>query len=119
MAISMGQALIDLDHLDKYIAGDDALRDEILSIFEDQVDSLLEGFAVDLSDDDWQSIAHKMKGASRGIGAWSVGDLCEKAEDMIGDNPEKLSERETLLTQVRSELIATTEEARRIRDRVN
>ncbi|MCB2096470.1 MAG: Hpt domain-containing protein [Parvularculaceae bacterium] len=71
---------IDLDHLNQYIAGDSALLDEIMTIFIEQAEQL-SGALSQLPDDEaWHSAAHKLKGASRGVGAWKLGDLAETAE---------------------------------------
>ncbi len=109
-------ALIDLDHLNVYIAGDEALRDEILTIFEEQAERWSEQFDPGQTDEGWRNTAHALKGASRGIGAWEVGDLCEEAEELIGQNPGKLERRVALLMSIRAKLDATVAEVRRLRD---
>jgi hypothetical protein len=75
---------IDLEHLDKYVFGDRALLDEILSIFIDQVSILVERMNVEAEDVDWREAAHTLKGASRGVGAFRLGDLAAEAECMVG-----------------------------------
>lgn len=75
---------IDLEHLDKYVFGDRALLDEILSIFIDQASVLVERMNVEAEDNDWREAAHKLKGASRGVGAFRLGDLAAEAEQMTG-----------------------------------
>jgi hypothetical protein len=80
----MSEQAIDIAHLDRYVAGDSALRDEVLAIFEGQVERCLRLLDPDGPNEDWRSISHALKGASRGIGAWDVGLLCEKAEKMTG-----------------------------------
>jgi len=109
-------ALIDLDHLEIYIADDEALRDEILTIFEEQAERWLGVLDPQQTDDGWMNAAHGLKGAARGIGAWEVGDLCEEAEGIIGQNPGKTEQRAALLMSLRSTLNATVDEARRLRD---
>ncbi|NNE41368.1 MAG: Hpt domain-containing protein [Marinicaulis sp.] len=107
---------IDLAHLDKYVAGDVALRDEILTIFVDQVEFLLEQFNIDQSDEDWRNTAHALKGASRGVGAWALGDLAEEVEGLIEDAPGKLEKRAGLLVSIRSLAEEIAKEAISIRD---
>ena len=107
--------LIDCDHLEKYVVGDSALRDEILSIFVDQAQMLIEKFSVDQTDEGWRSTAHTLKGAARGVGAWDVGALCEEAEALIGDIPGKGETRSALLVTIRSKVSATIEEASTLR----
>ncbi|MEM9494580.1 MAG: Hpt domain-containing protein [Pseudomonadota bacterium] len=111
-----GAALIDLDHLNMYIADDTALRDEILAIFEEQAEKWADLFDPEQPDETWRNSAHGLKGASRGIGAWDVGNLCERAEKMIGEAPEKFEERAALLVELRQKLGETVAEARRLRD---
>ncbi len=77
---------IDVDHLDRYVAGDRALRDEILAIFEEQAAMWTRMLDPRAEDTAWRDAAHALKGASRGVGAWEVGDLCANAEKLIGDD---------------------------------
>lgn len=110
-------SLIDLDHLEKYVAGDDELRDEILTIFEKQVDKWLRLLDPHQADEEWIDAAHALKGASRGIGAWTVGDLCEKAETLVGPDHRDPAAREALLNTLRGYLSALVGEVRHLRER--
>ena len=110
------QGPIDLVHLEKYVVGDDALRDEILSIFDDQAALLSDQFDVDQTDEGWRNTAHALKGASRGIGAWALGDLCEQAEELIGQTAGKTEKRAAILVSMRRQITEIVEEARRLRD---
>lgn len=92
---------IDLDHLEKYVTGDIALRDEILSIFIDQVTLLLEQFDVNSDDDAWENTAHSLKGAARGVGAFELGNLGEEAEKYIKKYPEKNAARAEVLSSIK------------------
>lgn len=94
-------SMIDFGHLEKYVSGDDALRDEILGIFAEQVKHLLDQFDVFQPDEDWSNTAHTLKGASRGVGAWALGQLCEDAEKLVGPAPAKREARATLLVSLR------------------
>lgn len=78
------QTAIDLVHLEKYVAGDDALRDEILSMFAERAVSLNEDLKTSQTDDERKMTLHTLKGGARGVGAWALGDLCEKAEKLSG-----------------------------------
>ncbi len=109
-------ALIDWDHLEKYVVGDDALRDEILTIFVEQANKLLAQFDAAQTDEGWKTTAHTLKGASRGVGAWDLGMLCEEAEDMIGTIPGKRESRSALLISIRQKLNETVNEAIQLRD---
>lgn len=107
---------IDLDHLEKYVAGDSALRDEILCIFSDQVELLGGQLDIGQSDEGWRNTAHALKGAARGVGAWLVGDLCEKAEALIGQIAGKAEKRAALLVSLRHQLAKAVAEAARLRE---
>ena len=109
-------AIIDLDHLEKYVAGDSALRDEILAIFHEQADLLSGQFSIDQSDEGWRNTAHTMKGAARGVGAWGLGDLCDQAEELIGSIPGKSEKRAALLVSIRRQISKTIGEVKRLRD---
>lgn len=107
-------ALIDLDHLDRYVGGDRLLRDEILGIFEEQAAScarLLDPAADDVV---WRDMAHALKGASRGVGAWTVGDICADAEMLVGAQRDEAVRRATL-QRLETEVRVVIDEVRRLR----
>ena len=106
---------IDFDHLEKYVSGDVALRDEILDIFTGQVHSLLQKFDVFQSDESWNDTAHTLKGAARGVGAWDLGQLCEDAEKLVGPTPGKPESRASLLVSLRITAHSVVEAAHRRR----
>lgn len=106
---------IDLAHLDQYVCGDNALLDEILTIYEDQAELWLARLQPSQDDEDWRNAAHALKGASRGVGAWAVGDLCEAAEALVAGAPEKAARRRSLLADLTVKLGAAISEARAIR----
>lgn len=108
--------IIDFNHLELYVGGDTALRDEILTIFTEQAEMWIGRLDAGLADEDWYNAAHALKGASRGIGAWSVGDLCEAAEKLVGQGEQKASSRRALLSELKAEINLAIEEARRHRD---
>lgn len=103
---------IDFAHLDKYVMGDDVLRDEVLEIFIAQLDMHVRNLDPSRDDMSWKNTAHTLKGAARGVGAWEVGELCQAAEALIGDVNNKLKARETLLSALRLKAEAATEAAR-------
>ena len=108
--------MIDLNHLEKYVAGDVGLRDEILTIFAEQAELLSAKFSAAAADDGWRNTAHALKGASRGVGAWELGDLCEEAEAMIGEMAGKGEKRAAILVSIRQKITAALDEVRRLRD---
>ena len=108
--------MIDLEHLEKYVGDDIALRDEILTIFYEQAETLSEQFSVTSTDECWRNVAHALKGASRGVGSWALGDLCEEAEGMIGGIAGKAEHRAAILVSMRQSIAAALAEVRRLRD---
>ncbi|MEZ5894645.1 MAG: Hpt domain-containing protein [Parvularculaceae bacterium] len=106
---------IDHQHLEKYVSGDSMLRDEILEIFVEQVAALIERFDVLQHDSDWKDVAHTLKGASRGVGAWALGDLGATAEELVGASPGKAEARATLLVSIRHQARQVIDEAMRSR----
>lgn len=91
---------IDIRHLEQYVFGDRALLDEILTIFIEQTTMLLERLETAEEDETWRSTAHTLKGASRGVGSWAVGDLAEAAEKLTG--PASVAQRADMIVKLRS-----------------
>ena len=74
---------VDLGHLDRYTGGSKALNEEILRLFEGQCRELLakmESFAGTTDAKSWRDIAHTLKGAARGVGAFALADAAAEAE---------------------------------------
>lgn len=111
----MTDQAIDFAHLDRYVAGDAALRDEVLTIFEGQVARCMRLLDPDGPNEEWRSVAHALKGASRGIGAWSVGALCEAAEKMTGSSADVREARITAKAEIEACVEKALEEIRRLR----
>ena len=107
--------LLDLDHLDRYVAGDVTLRDEVLAIFEDQAEMWLRTLDPLADDQAWRDAAHSLKGAARGVGAWDVGHACEQAEKMIGDARDEAA-RQAKLDEIEGHVGRVIEEVRKLRD---
>lgn len=105
---------IDFDHLEQYVAGDDSLRNEILDIFSEQVETLVKQFDVFQPDEEWKMTAHTLKGAARGVGAWSLGTACEEAEALVGAAPAKQETRATLLVTLKFLAVSAVNEAERL-----
>ncbi|MEM6414798.1 MAG: Hpt domain-containing protein [Pseudomonadota bacterium] len=76
---------IDLQHLEQYTDGDNALLTEILTIFLGQVETCLQSLKIDADDQTWRDACHSLKGAARGVGAWKLGDAAAEAEAMTGN----------------------------------
>lgn len=79
----MTGAAVDLDHLARYTGGDAALNAEILRLFDDQANELVERLKSILDARDtksWKLATHTLKGAARGIGAFALGNAAAAAE---------------------------------------
>lgn len=107
--------VVDLDHLEKYVAGDTALRDEILTIFSEQAEMLRDQFDPEADDEAWRDVAHALKGAARGVGAWRLGDLCETTETHVGSIENKTAQRQASVQLVTAEVDAALEMIKRVR----
>jgi HPt (histidine-containing phosphotransfer) domain-containing protein len=70
---------VDFAYLEKFAAGDALVIDEVLGLFREQ--AVLWSGLLDPSRDGWRDAAHTIKGAARGIGAFTLGDACERAEE--------------------------------------
>lgn len=90
---------IDFDHLRRYVGDDPALTAEIFGLFRNQVDLWTPQLRADLDDDSWSMMAHSLKGTSRAIGAVGLADLCETAEELVGDG-KRPGAREVLLEKI-------------------
>lgn len=91
------QPLIDPNHLALYVGDDLGLRNEILAIFEDQLEYWLERLDPAMEDKDWHLASHTLKGASCGVGAWEIGKLSEKSESLVGDIENKSEQRKEMV----------------------
>jgi len=96
---------VDLVHLSRFTMGERALEREVLSLFRKQSVIYLEKLksAADLKE--WREAAHTLKGSARGIGAWSVADAAETAEQ--SNFSAKASRKDNVI----SELTHSVEEA--------
>ena len=74
---------VDLAHLARYTGGDSALNAEILRLFSGQSEQLIGRLKLTLESGDgrrWREIAHSLKGAARGIGAFDLADFAAAIE---------------------------------------
>jgi HPt (histidine-containing phosphotransfer) domain-containing protein len=72
------KGVVDFVYLEGFAAGDDDLIDEVLALFREQ--SAIWGAMLEPEHEGWRDAVHTLKGASRGIGAFQVGDACEACE---------------------------------------
>ena len=73
---------VDFAYLEGFAAGDRAVVKEVLTLFRASADEWLEKLTPQAPD--WRDVVHTIKGAGRGIGAYPLGDACERAE---GEGP--------------------------------
>ena len=88
----MPDAPIDLAHLARYTGGDKVLNAEILRLFDNQVSEIVGQLLSILDQRDarkWREVTHTIKGAARGVGAFSFGDAAAAAEPVNPANAER------------------------------
>jgi HPt (histidine-containing phosphotransfer) domain-containing protein len=81
--MSAANAPVDLAHLARYTGGERGLNAEILKLFDGQVTEMVGQLRSVLAARDakrWREITHTIKGAARGIGAFSMGEAAAAAE---------------------------------------
>ena len=69
---------VDFAYLEGFAAGDSQVIDEVLALFREQ--AALWTPMLDPSHDGWRDAVHTVKGAARGVGAFALGDVCERCE---------------------------------------
>ena len=75
----MDGGAVDFDYLEGFAAGDMQVVTEVLALFQQQAEGWLARLEGDPADG-WRDLAHTIKGASRGIGAVTLGDITDRAE---------------------------------------
>ncbi|MGV8996807.1 MAG: Hpt domain-containing protein [Parvibaculaceae bacterium] len=73
---------LDLVHLSKYTFGDRGLEAELLGLFRNQADIYVMRLETAADTKEWRDAAHSLKGSSRGLGTWALGDLAEEIEQL-------------------------------------
>ena len=69
---------VDFAYLEGFAAGDEAMIDEVLALFREQAS--LWAPMLEPDSEGWRDAVHTVKGAARGVGAFALGDACERAE---------------------------------------
>lgn len=72
--------LFDAAHLARYTGGDEALKAELLNLMCEQARRCIALMARAGDREAWTAATHTLKGASRGVGAVVLGDVCEAVE---------------------------------------
>lgn len=103
---------IDLTHLNRSVFDDATLRAEVLGIFIEQADKILSQFDPSLDDDAWRHLAHTLKGGSRGVGAFALGDALAEAEMLCGEISDKYNRRAVQLERIAAECLAAITHAK-------
>lgn len=97
---------IDLVHLAKQCLGDEALEYEVLRLFDTTAATYFGRLQLALTADDLLMNLHSLKGASGGVGAWSIADLAKAAEDEIKAGrplaPERIADMAIAVEEVRA-----------------
>ena len=95
---AVGSAVLDLQHLDKYTAGDAGLRCELLSLFTDQLAQQIAALRGECLGEDWVIATHTLKGAARAVGAFQIGETAEALEQL--DPSADVEDRTRLIDQL-------------------
>ena len=94
---------VDFAHLEGYAAGDQEVVDEVLAIFREQSEVWVRRLDPVGAAEGWRDGAHTLKGASLGVGAFQLADVCTEAEAASGRSE---GERTVLRERVRHALNA-------------
>ena len=98
---------IDIEHLQRMTLGDAGLEHEVLAMFSAQAVGLIGALA--MLPGDAGTLAHKLKGSARAIGAFQVADAAERLEAAIrtgDDRSEVLAELDDAVAQARTAIDA-------------
>ncbi len=99
----MAANAIDLEHLARYTGGEKDLNGEILRLFDGQVTDMVAELNALLASRDskrWREVAHTIKGAARGIGAFEMGEAAARAEPV---NPADSAEAQAAIQKLERE----------------
>ncbi|MDB5429973.1 MAG: histidine phosphotransferase ShpA [Caulobacter sp.] len=69
---------VDFPYLEAFAGSDETLIDEVLAIFREQ--AAMWSPMLEPGVDGWRDAVHTVKGAARGVGAFALGDACERCE---------------------------------------
>lgn len=98
---------IDLAHLRRMTLGDDRLKREVLAMFAGQATGLIGKLAALPADA--STLAHKLKGSARAVGAFQVSDAAAMLETVIldgGDATDVLTLLDDAVKQARAAIDA-------------
>ena len=69
---------VDFAYLERFALNDRPVIEEVLSLFREQAQ--MSSPMLQRDNDGWRDAVHTIKGAARGVGAFALGDACERAE---------------------------------------
>lgn len=101
----MTQTSIDIEHIKQYVGDDTSIISELFDLFGNQVETWAKHLQPDADDDLWESCAHTLKGSALAVGAHKLAELCQIAEDMVGDETPK-SRRKAIAERIETEIDA-------------
>lgn len=105
--LAPGNGAIDFEHLMRMTLGDDALEQEVLSMFSAQSAGLVQ--ALSAMPDDAGALAHTLKGSARAIGAFAVADAARRLETVLSrgaDTAPALADLGEAVEEARTEIRA-------------
>ncbi|WP_034387107.1 Hpt domain-containing protein [Hellea balneolensis] len=103
---------IDFNHLNQYVGGDKSLTAEVFGLFKHQVEMWGRALIVDADDETWASVTHSLRGTALAVGATKLAQLCENAEDLVGDG-NRPGGREVALQNIEFRISRTMAEIQR------
>ena len=71
--------LLDLEYLSRQTMGDRVLEQEVLALFSHHIGTIRDGIAT-ADETERRRLAHTLKGAARGVGAFTLADCAERIE---------------------------------------
>lgn len=78
MARRDNSGAVDFAYLEGFAAGDFTVVDEVLALFREQ--AALWAPRLDPDHPGWRDTVHTVKGAARGVGAFALGEVCDRCE---------------------------------------
>jgi len=94
-------AILDRTHLRRYTMGEQALENEVLGLFVDQVLASLAELRSAGSATQWQRAAHTLKGSSAAVGAARLAACLQEAEKI--PSADDATQRQSALVRIEAE----------------
>ena len=97
------QSIVDMSYLEEYAEGDDEVIKELLGTFFEGSFRELKNLHSNITEgenEEWTSTAHKLKGLASYVGAHSLKELCDVAQNM---NPASLNDRQKIYNEIEND----------------